>query len=59
MFDQAIYAKACEVTLASTLEFSDVLCRLGQFHSILVFIKCIFKRYGDAGLNDITSSSIV
>ena len=60
VFDQAVYAKACEVIWASPLEFSDVLCRLGQFHSIPVFIKCIFKRYGDAGLNDIiTESDIV
>ena len=60
VFDQACYAKACQIKWASPNEFKDLSCRLGSFHTIPVLISAIFKRFGDAGLVDIiTESNII
>ena len=60
VYDQACYAKASQILWASPDEFGNVVNRLGAFHTIPVFISCIFQIYGDAGLIDvITESGIV
>ena len=62
VFDQACYAKACQVIWSSPMEFSNVCCRMGAFHTVSVLIAVIFKRFGDAGLIDIhviTESGII
>ncbi len=57
VFDQATYAKACEIKWSNPQEFKNVLFRMGPFHAIPVLISVIFKRYGDAGLTDIITES--
>ena len=60
VFDQACYAKACQVIGASPQQFLNVGCWLGAFHTIYVLMLAIFKRFGEAGLIDIvTESNIV
>ena len=53
VMDQACFAKACEIMWANPEQFANVVCRLGPFHTVPVFISIIFKRFGDAGLTDI------
>ena len=60
VYDQACYAKASQILWASPDEFGNVVNRLGAFHTVPVFISCIFQIYGDADLIDvITESGIV
>ena len=59
MFDQACYAKACQIKLVSPNEVKDLSCRLGIFQTIPILVRAIFKHFGDAGLvNIITESNI-
>lgn len=55
--DQAIYAKAMEVILHRREEFSNVVLRLGAFHTASTLISIIGKRFKDAGLFDILVES--
>jgi len=49
-FDQAIYAKAQEIIWSTNGEFSNVVVRMGAFHTSMTFMAVIGKRFGDAGL---------
>lgn len=53
VLDQACFAKACHIMWARPEQFANVICRLGSFHTVPVFVSVIFKRFGDAGLTDI------
>ncbi len=57
VFDQATYAKACEIKWSNPQEFKNVLFRMGPFHAIPVFVSVMFKRYGDAGLTDVVTEA--
>ena len=49
-FDQAIYAKAQEIIWDTNSEFNNVVVRMGAFHTSMIFMTVIGKRFGDAGL---------
>ena len=53
VFDQAIYAKACEIVWKKREMFKDVVLMPGNFHLLTVFLGLIGKRFGDAGLRDL------
>ena len=52
VLDQAMYAKACEVKFKRKEEFSDVVLFLGIFHTLMMILGVIGKRFGDAGFKD-------
>ena len=51
--DQALYAKAFEVTWKNRDLYGYILLRLGTFHTIFNVLSIIGKRFQDAGLRDI------
>ena len=53
VMDLAIYAKAQEIVWKQTGEFSNVVLRMGAFHTAMMFIAVLDKRFGDAGLSDL------
>ena len=53
VMDLAIYAKAQEIVWKQTGEFSNVVLRMGAFHTAMTFIAVLGKRFGDAGLSDL------
>ena len=60
VFDQAIYAKACEIVWKHPKKFSNIVLRMGAFHTIGVLLRLIGMRFADAGMKDIlVESSIV
>ena len=57
VLDQAIYAKAIEITWNHTEEFKNIVLRMGAFHISCNFLGVIGKRFGDAGLADVLVES--
>ncbi len=57
VFDQALYAKACEVVWKHPHAFKDVVLRMGTFHTICNFMSIIGKRFADSGLKDVAVES--
>ena len=55
--DQALYAKAAEILWKKKSEFSNIILRLGTFHTICNLLSIIGKRFGDAGLKDLLIES--
>ena len=53
VMDQALYAKAVEITWKEKDKFSHLLLRMGTFHTIMNALSIIGKRFCDAGLKDI------
>ena len=53
VMDQALYAKACEVTWKNRDVYDYIILRLGTFHTICNLLSIIGKRFQDAGLRDI------
>ena len=53
VMDQAIFAKATEIAWRHKEQFSNVVLRMGTFHTICNALSIIGKRFGDAGLKDI------
>ncbi len=51
--DQALYAKAFEITWKRKENFPNVLLRMGTFHTICNALSILGKRFGDAGLKDV------
>lgn len=52
-FDQAIYYKAKELQWLNPEYCNNVIIRLGGFHIMLNFIKCIGKRVQESGILDV------
>ncbi|XP_035856522.1 uncharacterized protein LOC118494938 [Sander lucioperca] len=52
VMDQALYAKAAEITWKHRGWFSNILLRVGTFHTICNALAIIGKRFRDAGLKD-------
>lgn len=50
VMDLAIYAKAQEIVWKQREEFSNVVLRMGAFHTAMTFLAVLGKRFGDAGL---------
>ena len=57
VLDQAIFAKAKEVMWKHRQQFARVVLMMGGFHTSMVFMGVIGKRFGDAGLHDIMVES--
>ena len=57
VFDQALYAKACEVVWKNPETFHLIVLRMGVFHTICTMLAVIGKRFGDAGLRDLSVES--
>ncbi len=57
VFDQALYAKAIELTWKHPVMFKDLVLRMGDFHTIFNFLATIGKRFQDAGLKDLAVES--
>ena len=57
VIDQALYAKACEVTWKNRGVYDYIILRLGTFHTICNLLSIIGKRFQDAGLRDICIES--
>ena len=53
VFDQALYAKAAEITWKHHEKFKSIILRLGVFHTTCAFLATIGKRFQDAGLRDL------
>lgn len=53
VMDQALYAKATEIAWKHKERFSNILLRMGTFHTICNALAILGKRFGDAGLKDI------
>ena len=52
IFDQALYAKATEIVWKHPDQFSDIVLRMGVFHTVCTLLSIIGKRFQDAGLRD-------
>ena len=52
-FDQALYAKAAEITWKHPLQYKPLVLRMGVFHTIMNLLSIIGKRFGSAGLGDL------
>lgn len=57
VFDQAIYAKVCEVMWSFPLDFKAIIPRMGIFHTICVMLGIIGKRFEDSGFKDLCIES--
>ena len=58
VFDQALYAKAVEITWKHPDKFQNtIIVRLGVFHTICKLLYTIGKRFQDAGLRDLCIES--
>ena len=58
VFDQALYAKAAEVTWKHSDMFkTTIIIRLGVFHTICTLLAIVGKRFHDAGLRDLCIES--
>lgn len=53
VMDQALFAKAAEIVWKQKDKFSNILLRMGAFHTICNALAIIGKRFRDAGLKDI------
>ena len=56
VFDQALYAKAAEITWKHE-KFKNLILRMGAFHTICNLLSTIGKRFQDAGLRDVCVES--
>ena len=52
VMDQALYVKAAEIAWKQD-QFSNIVLRIGTFHTICVALAILGKRFGDSGLKDI------
>ena len=57
VFDQALYAKAIEIQWKHSDKFSNIVSRMGVFHTCCTLLAIIGKRFQDAGLRDMAIES--
>ena len=57
VFDQALYAKATEIIWKHRHTFSEVIPRMGTFHTLCTLLNIIGKRFQDAGLRNLCIES--
>ena len=57
VFDQTLYAKACEIVWKNPDNLHPIVLRMGVFHTICTMLAVIGKRFGDAGLRDLSVES--
>lgn len=59
VFDQALYAKAAEITWKHLDMYKQIVLRMGVFHTLCNLISIIGKRFGSAGLHDLAVQSCI
>lgn len=52
-FDQALYCRAKEICWLKPDQFENVIVRLGGFHTLMNFMKCIGQHMDSSGLKDV------
>ena len=57
VFDQALYAKAAEITWKHDEMNRNIVLRMGVFHTLCNLLSIIGKRFSSAGLRDISVES--
>ena len=57
VFDQALYAKAIEITWKHVDKFKNIILRMGVFRTVCNLLSTIGKRFQDAGLRDLCVQS--
>ena len=57
VFDQALCAKVCELVWKNPDTFHPIVLIMGVFHTICTMLAVIGKRFGDAGLRDLSVES--
>ena len=57
VFDQSIFAKAVEIKWRDPSKYKSGVLLLGTFHTIMMYINVISKRFKDAGLRDVLVQS--
>ena len=59
VFDQAIYSKACQIKWKEPEMFQSCQLMMEIFHTMMMFMQILFKRFGDAGMKDALIQSLV
>ena len=57
VFDKAISVKAVEIKWKSQEIFRSCVIMLGKFHTLMMYLGIIGKRFGDAGYRDLLVQS--
>ena len=57
VFDQVIYSKANEIKWKEKEKFKNAVLMMGMFHTIMMYMHILSKRYSDAGLRDVPIQS--
>ena len=57
VFDQSTFAKAAEIKWRDTFKYKSCVLLLGTFHTIMMYMNVICKRFKDAGLRDVLIQS--
>ena len=57
VFDQSIFAKAAEIKWMDPSKYKSCVLLLGTFHTIMMYMNVISKRFKDAGLRDVFMQS--
>ena len=59
IFDQAIYSKAIEIKWKEKEKFNCCVLMMGIFHTLMMFMHILSKRFSSAGLRDVLIQSVV
>ena len=57
VFDQAIYSKAIEIKWKEKEKFKCCVLMMGMFHTLMMFMHILSKRFSSAGLRDVLIQS--
>ena len=57
LFDQAIYSKAIEIKWTEKVKLKNALLMMEMFHTIMMFMHILSKRFFDAVLRDVLIQS--
>ena len=57
VFDQAIYSMAIEIKWKEKVKFKNTVLMMRMFHTIMVYMHILSKRFSDAGLCDVLIQS--
>ena len=59
VFDQAIYSKAIKLRWKEQEKFSSCVLMMGMFHTLMMYMHILSKRFSDAGVRDFLIQSSV
>ena len=57
VFDQAIYSKAIEINWKEKEKFKNAVLVMKMFHTIMIYMHILIKRFSDVGLRDVLIQS--